>query len=242
MRSDWLFPICAGGERLQGRQRPQGASDAEAGGAAPSHHPRLEPSGRRGARPVLRLGHHGSGRQAARAATSSASSASRLCRRRGGAARSGRRRFDNGLAASRPSGKRGRSPHSVRRAGRARADLARHRAVRRRRARHEAQGAGRWLALPAAARRARSTRSARMCRARRLQWLDLLALSRRRHAQADRRFARGGAAGARRRRPEPGPRHSSACASDFPHHGRQRGAVQVAQHAPSGNAPVRRPR
>ena len=30
MRSDWVLPICSGGERLKGRRRPQGAPDAEA--------------------------------------------------------------------------------------------------------------------------------------------------------------------------------------------------------------------
>ena len=36
MRSDWLFPICAGPERLKDGDGPQGASDAEARGAAAS--------------------------------------------------------------------------------------------------------------------------------------------------------------------------------------------------------------
>jgi modification methylase len=34
MRSDWLLPICTGGERLKDERRQEGASDTEAGGAA----------------------------------------------------------------------------------------------------------------------------------------------------------------------------------------------------------------
>ncbi len=66
MRSDWLIPICSGPERLQGRRRPQGAPDAEAGGAAPSRAARDNQSRRRGARSVLRHRHDGCGRTRAR--------------------------------------------------------------------------------------------------------------------------------------------------------------------------------
>ena len=37
MRSDWLLPICTGAERLKGEDGAQGASDAEARGAAAPH-------------------------------------------------------------------------------------------------------------------------------------------------------------------------------------------------------------
>ena len=43
MRSDWLFPICSGRRAAERGRRAQDPSDAEAGGAAPPHHPRLEP-------------------------------------------------------------------------------------------------------------------------------------------------------------------------------------------------------
>ena len=43
MRSDWLFPICSGAERLTRGLRAQDPSDAKARGAAASPHPRVEP-------------------------------------------------------------------------------------------------------------------------------------------------------------------------------------------------------
>ena len=66
MRSDWLFPICTGAERLKDEQGRQAASDPEAGGAAGPHHAGLDQARRRGARPVLRLRHDRRGGQAAR--------------------------------------------------------------------------------------------------------------------------------------------------------------------------------
>ena len=82
MRSDWLFPICSGAERLRARERTQDPSDAKARGAAPPHHSGFEPSGRRRARSVSRLRHHRGGGQAARTDASSASSATRPMPRR----------------------------------------------------------------------------------------------------------------------------------------------------------------
>ena len=54
MRSDWVLPICSGQERVEGRRRRQGASDAEAGSVALPHPARLHEAGRRRARSVLR--------------------------------------------------------------------------------------------------------------------------------------------------------------------------------------------
>ena len=44
MRSDWLLPICTGGERLKDDDGQQGAPDPEAGGAAASRDPGLHRS------------------------------------------------------------------------------------------------------------------------------------------------------------------------------------------------------
>ena len=54
MRSDWLLPICAGGERVKGDDGVEGASDAEARGVALPNPARLHEAGRRRARSVLR--------------------------------------------------------------------------------------------------------------------------------------------------------------------------------------------
>ena len=68
MRSDWLFPICSGPERLkdgEGRKaHPTQKPEALLHRAAAGHHQ----SGRSGARSLLRHRHHGRGRQAARPA------------------------------------------------------------------------------------------------------------------------------------------------------------------------------
>ena len=77
MRSDWLFPICTGAERLKDDGRQQGASDAEAGSAAAprdagSHEARATSCSTRSSAPA-RPARWRSGS----AATSSASSASR---------------------------------------------------------------------------------------------------------------------------------------------------------------------
>ncbi len=77
LRSDWLFPICTGGERLKdaaGRkthptQKPEALLDA--------HSARRHQSGRCRARSLLRLRHHRRRREAARTLFSSASSATR---------------------------------------------------------------------------------------------------------------------------------------------------------------------
>ena len=129
MRSDWLFPICSGAERLKRRWRAQDASDAKTRGVAPPHHPGFEPSratwcstrsSARAPRAVVakRLGRRFIGIERdeayAKAAVARIEAAEPLDRR---------------LAQTRQEQAR-RAAHPVRRAGRARADPARHGALR----------------------------------------------------------------------------------------------------------------
>ena len=65
MRSDWVLPICGGLERLKDEGGAQGASDAEARGAALPDAAGQDQAGRRRARPVLRHRHDRRGGQAA---------------------------------------------------------------------------------------------------------------------------------------------------------------------------------
>ena len=87
MRSDWLFPICTGAERLKNDRWRQAASDAKAGGAAGPRHAGLDQAGRCRARPVLRLGHDRRGGQAARPPFRRRRARAGLHRRRAGAHR-----------------------------------------------------------------------------------------------------------------------------------------------------------
>ena len=89
MRSDWLFPICSGPERLKDGDGTQGPPDAEAGGAAAPHPARQHQPGRPGARPVLRHRHHRRRGPAAGAALARHRARSRLRRGRRGAHRQG---------------------------------------------------------------------------------------------------------------------------------------------------------
>ena len=59
MRSDWLFPICTGAERLK-RKRAEDPPDAEAGSAPAPPNPRVEPSRAIWCSIRFRLGHDGS--------------------------------------------------------------------------------------------------------------------------------------------------------------------------------------
>ena len=112
MRSDWLLPICTGEERLKDDDRRQGASDAEAGGAALSRAARDDEARRRGARPVLRHRHDRRGGEEARPAFHRHRARPGLC---GGGARANRRdatgdrRGAEGLR-----GQAGGAAHSVR--------------------------------------------------------------------------------------------------------------------------------
>ena len=82
MRSDWLLPLCTGGERLKGDGRQEGASDAEARVAAvPLHHGGVQ-SGRRDPRSVLRHRHHRRGGAPARPPLHRPRARPRLCRGR----------------------------------------------------------------------------------------------------------------------------------------------------------------
>ena len=65
MRSDWVLPICAGGERVKDGRR-QGASDPEARSPALPGAARLHQPGRRRARSLLRHRHDRRGGAAAR--------------------------------------------------------------------------------------------------------------------------------------------------------------------------------
>ena len=58
MRSDWLIPLCTGGERLKDADGRKVASDPEARGAAGAHPARRDQARRRRARPLLRHRHH----------------------------------------------------------------------------------------------------------------------------------------------------------------------------------------
>ena len=77
MRSDWMIPLCTGARAPEDRGRRQGAPDAEARGAAAPGAGRLDPAGRRGARPVLRHRHHRARWRSGSGGASSASSARR---------------------------------------------------------------------------------------------------------------------------------------------------------------------
>ena len=80
MRSDWLLPLCTGGERLKGDDGKKGPSDAETGVAAvPLHHRRQQP-GRRDPRSVLRHRHDRCGGQAAGPPLHRSGARSDLCR------------------------------------------------------------------------------------------------------------------------------------------------------------------
>ncbi len=103
MRSDWVIPLCTGAERLKDADGRQGASDAEARGAAAPGAGRLDPAGRRGARPVLRHRHHRRGGQAARAAL-------HRHRARAGLHRGRRRRASPRCARSTPRAPRSPTP------------------------------------------------------------------------------------------------------------------------------------
>ena len=109
MRSDWLFPICSGPERLKERRGPQGASDAETRGAAQPHPAGQHESGRSRARSLLRHRHHRRGRQAARPALARHRA---RCGLRQGGARSASPRCDR----CRPRRWRRRSPSAPSRA------------------------------------------------------------------------------------------------------------------------------
>ena len=114
MRSDWLLPLCTGGRAAEGRRRPQGASDAEAGGAAASRPARLDQAGRHRARSVLRHRHDRRGRQAARPALHRHRARPGLCRGRARAHRrdrAGRRRAS--LAATPEQARRSRASRSA---------------------------------------------------------------------------------------------------------------------------------
>ena len=154
MRSDWLFPICAGGERLKDESGAQGASDAEARGAAAPHPDRVDQARRRGARPVFRHRHDGRGGQAARAAV-------HRHRARPSSTRPPRRRIE---AASRWSATRSDVPRAKRAEPRIpfgtlveRGLIAAGHSALRSRARGTREGARRWLARLRGRRRVRST-------------------------------------------------------------------------------------
>ena len=83
-------PDLLGPRAPQGRGRPQGAPDAEAGGAAASRAARLDEARRRRARSLLRHGHHRRGGQAPRPALHRHRARPRLRARRRGAHRQGR--------------------------------------------------------------------------------------------------------------------------------------------------------
>ena len=68
MRSDWLLPICSGGERLKDEEGHEGPPDPEARSPAPPRACCRDQPGGCGAGSVLRVGHDRRGRQAARPA------------------------------------------------------------------------------------------------------------------------------------------------------------------------------
>ena len=210
MRSDWLFPICSGAERLRedcGRkthptQKPEALLHRILLAASNPGDVVLDPFLGSGTTAVAakRLGRAFVGIE--REANYAEAAKARL------AALSP---LQQEFAASR-QGQTRRAAHPVRRAGRARADLARHGALRFRRA---ARGESPRRRLDRLRRRARlDPQDRRACARRaRLQRLDLLALRGRRPPQADRRLARGGAGEARAAgltRPA-----SSACSNTF---------------------------
>ena len=91
MRSDWLLPICAGGERVK-VGRGQGAPDPEARGPALPGAARLHQPGRRRARSLLRHRHDRRGGAAARPPLDRDRARAALCRGRAGADRFDARR------------------------------------------------------------------------------------------------------------------------------------------------------
>ena len=210
MRSDWHLPICARRRAVEGRQRRQGARHAKARGTAAPRVAGLDQSGRRGARSVLRLGHHRRGGETAGPPVHRYRARSDLCAHRarthcrGGARRRRRHRGD--------AVQEIRAARAVRHAGRARPAKA---------------GRDPLRSQPASCRQGARGRNARLRRcdrldpphrraragARCLQRLDVLAFRKRQGAGADRR-----AASARARGPYPrnsGPPSSRACAITF---------------------------
>ena len=230
MRSDWLFPICSGAERLKqdgGRkthptQKPEALLHRIILASSHEGDVVLDPFLGSGTTAVVakRLGRSFIGiereqayAEAARARLEAADAArGRLARDRQGQAR--------------------RAAHSVRRAGRARADLARHRALRLR-ARGTRPRCAPTARSPAPARKARSTRSARMCRARSPATAGPSGITRpkarssRSTPCARRRGGEARAAGLTPRRGR---------GQHFPHHARQRRARAGRECGASGNA------
>ena len=89
MRSDWLIPLCTGGERLRDGDGRQAAPDAEAGGAAAPGDAGLHPPGEVVLDPFLGTGTTAAVAQAARPPLHRHRARRGLCRRRRGAHRRG---------------------------------------------------------------------------------------------------------------------------------------------------------